>query len=185
MLHRQLASWIAGKGGRMDQGWLNAAALHCSEREQCADDAERALDEIKKYRYLQQVLADRKADNRFDAVVAKCTRYGLFVDLPGLAVGGMVHVSKLSDAYVRWNDFDETLEGGGRVWQVGTQMQVAVESVDFDRRLVDFVPVACGASRPAHGGAKPVSGASRPGRKPGPKKPAAKKPVRRVKPNRK
>ena len=74
----------------------------------------------------------------------------------------MVHVSKLSDAYVRWNDWDETLEGGGRVWQVGTQLKVAVASVDFDRRLVDFVPVA--------GGAKPVSGASRPGRKPGPKK---------------
>ena len=50
VLHRQLASWIAGKGGRLDLGWLNAAALHCSEREQRADDAERALDEIKKYR---------------------------------------------------------------------------------------------------------------------------------------
>ena len=74
--------------------------------------------------------------------MAKCTRYGLFVDLPDLAVGGMVHVSKLSDAYVRWNDFDETFEGGGKVWRVGTQMDVAVESVDFDRRLVDFVPAA-------------------------------------------
>ena len=30
VLHRQLASWIAGKGGRLDLGWLNAAALHCS-----------------------------------------------------------------------------------------------------------------------------------------------------------
>ena len=177
VLHRQLASWIAGKGGRLDLGWLNAAALHCSEREQCADDAERALDEIKKYRYLQQVLDEGKGAS-FDAVVSKCTRYGLFVDLPALAVGGMVHVSKLSDAYVRWNDWDETLEGGGRVWQVGTQLKVAVASVDFDRRLVDFVPVAggakpvSGASRPGRAGKKPglVAGASRPGRKPGPKK---------------
>ena len=141
VLHRQLASWIAGKGGRLDLGWLNAAALHCSEREQNADDAERALDEIKKYRYLQQVLEEKRGTS-FDAVISKCTRYGVFVDLPDLAVGGMVHVSKLSDAYLRWNDFDETLEGGGRTWGVGLRLKVCVEKVDFDRRLVDFVPAA-------------------------------------------
>ena len=76
----------------------------------------------------------------------------------------MVHVSKLSDAYVRWNDYDETLEGGGRVWQVGTPLKVAVESVDFDRRLVDFVPVAgrpAAARRP--GTAKKSDTAKKPG----------------------
>ena len=150
VLHRQLASWIAGKGGRLDLGWLNAAALHCSEREQIADDAERSLDEIKKYRYLQQVLEERKGTS-FDAVISKCTRYGVFVDLPDLAVGGMVHVSKLSDAYLRWNDFDETLEGGGKTWGVGQRLKVCVEKVDFDRRLVDFVPAkARGAASPRH-----------------------------------
>jgi len=136
VLHRQLASWIAGRGGRVDLAWLNGAALHCSEREQCADDAERSLEEIKKFRYLEQV-----GSKSFEAVVSKCTRYGLFVDLPALAVGGMVHVSKLSNAYVRWNDFNETLEGGGKVWRPGTKMKVRVEKVDFDRRLVDFVPI--------------------------------------------
>ena len=150
VLHRQLASWIAGKGGRLDLGWLNAAALHCSEREQIADDAERSLDEIKKYRYLQQVLEERKGTS-FDAVVSKCTRYGVFVDLPDLAVGGMVHVSKLSDAYLRWNDFDETLEGGGKTWGVGQRLKVCVEKVDFDRRLVDFMPAkARGVVSPRH-----------------------------------
>ena len=49
----------------------------------------------------------------FDAVVAKCTRYGLFVDLPALAVGGMVHISKLADDFVRFDEFHETLAGGG------------------------------------------------------------------------
>ena len=150
VLHRQLASWIAGKGGRLDLGWLNAAALHCSEREQIADDAERSLDEIKKYRYLQQVLEEGKGTS-FNAVISKCTRYGVFVDLPDLAVGGMVHVSKLSDAYLRWNDFDETLEGGGKTWGVGQRLKVCVEKVDFDRRLVDFVPAkARGVVSPRH-----------------------------------
>ena len=156
VLHRQLASWIAGKGGRLDLGWLNAAALHCSEREQVADDAERALDEIKKYRYLQQILEEKRGTS-FDAVISKCTRYGVFVDLPDLAVGGMVHVSKLSDAYLRWNDFDETLEGGGRTWSVGQRLKVCVEKVDFDRRLVDFVPASSrGGSLAKRGGFRTV-----------------------------
>ena len=139
VLHRQLASWLAGKGGRMDIAWLNTAALHCSEREQNADDAERALDEIKKYRFMQEVL-EKRPRTVFDAVVSRCTRYGVFVDIPSLALGGMVHVSKLANAYVRWNDFDETLEGGGKTWRTGTKMKVRVASVDFDRRILDFMP---------------------------------------------
>ena len=139
VLHRQLASWISGGGGRLDFGWLKRAAQNASEREQVADDAERALDEIKKYRYLEEDL--RARGSVFDAVVSKCTRYGLFVDLPALAVGGMVHISKLADDFVRFDEFHETLAGGGRTWSVGAKLKVRVEKVDFDRRQVDFVPV--------------------------------------------
>ena len=140
VLHRQLASWISGGGGRLDFGWLKRAAQNASEREQVADDAERALDEIKKYRYLEEDL--RARGSVFDAVVSKCTRYGLFVDLPALAVGGMVHISKLADDFVRFDEFHETLAGGGRTWAVGGKLKVRVEKVDFDRRQIDFVPVA-------------------------------------------
>jgi ribonuclease R len=140
VLHRQLASWISGNGGRLDLGWLKRAAQNATEREQVADDAERALDEIKKYRYLEEDL--RARGSVFDAVVAKCTRYGLFVDLPALAVGGMVHISKLADDFVRFDEFHETLAGGGKTWAVGARLKVRVEKVDFDRRQVDFVPVS-------------------------------------------
>ena len=140
VLHRQLASWISGGGGRLDLGWLKRAAQNATEREQVADDAERALDEIKKYRYLEEDL--RARGSVFDAVVAKCTRYGLFVDLPALAVGGMVHISKLADDFVRFDEFHETLAGGGRTWAVGARLKVRVEKVDFDRRQVDFVLVS-------------------------------------------
>ena len=143
VLHRQLASFLAGKGGRMDQGWLDRAAQHTSEREQAADEAERMLVEIKKYRYLQDVLA-KGGKTTFDAVVGKCTSYGLFVDLPDLAIGGMVHVSKLSQAFVRWDAAREALVDGRQVWQVGTKMKVRVAAVDFDQRKIDFVPAGEG-----------------------------------------
>ncbi len=148
VLHRQLAAYIDGKGGRMDQRWLDRAAEHASEREQVADEAERMLTEIKKYRYLEDVLRNRN-DVVFEAVVGKCASYGLFVDLPGLAIGGMVHISKLSQKFVRWDAAMETLSDGHVSWRVGTKMKVRVASVDFAQRKIDFVPVETRDS--AHG----------------------------------
>ena len=53
----------------------------------------------------------------------------------------MVHISKIADDFVRFDEFHETLVGGGRTWAVGDKLKVRVEKVDFDRRQVDFVPV--------------------------------------------
>ncbi|MGN0851973.1 MAG: ribonuclease R family protein [Kiritimatiellia bacterium] len=161
VLHRQLAAWIAGKGGRLDPAWLNRAALNATECEQVADEAERALTEIKKYRYLQAVLngSMKGVENCFEAVVGKVAHYGLFVDLPSLAIGGMVHVSRLSDAYVRWDEFSETLSGGGTTWRVGMKMNVRVAEIDFDQRKIDFVPV-----RPKNGRDTPKTRTAKPKR---------------------
>ena len=43
---------------------------------------------------------------------------------------------------MRFDEFHETLAGGGRTWAVGGKLKVRVEKVDFDRRQIDFVPVA-------------------------------------------
>ena len=102
------------------------------------------LVEIKKYRYMEDVLA-KGAKVVFDAVVGKCTPYGVFVDLPEIAIGGMVHVSKLSQSFVRWDAFKEALVDGQKTWQVGAKMKVRVAAVDFDQRKIDFVPANAGA----------------------------------------
>ena len=103
------------------------------------------LVEIKKYRYMEDVLA-KGAKVVFDAVVGKCTPYGVFVDLPEIAIGGMVHVSKLSQSFVRWDAFKEALVDGQKTWQVGAKMKVRVAAVDFDQRKIDFVPANAGPS---------------------------------------
>ena len=66
----------------------------------------------------------------------------------------MVHISKLADDFVRFDEFHETLAGGGRTWSVGDKLKVRVEKVDFDRRQIDFVPVAERAGK----GARPSRG---------------------------
>ena len=134
VLHRQLASFLAGKGGRLDRRYLAEAAEWTSMCEQLADDAERTLADIKKLRYLDA------SPETFEAVVGKCTKYGVFVDLPALAAGGMVHISKLSDRYVRYDEFADCLTDGRRTWKTGDRLDVRVETVDYKQRWVDFVP---------------------------------------------
>jgi ribonuclease R len=140
VLHRQLADYLDGKGGKMPQGYLMATAQLATEREQIADDASRQLIEIKKFRYLQQQL-DEKKPIEYRAVVAKCTNYGVFIDIPELAMGGMIHISNLSQQYVRFNPSAETLNAGGVTYRIGTVVKVQVAKVDFNQRRADFMLV--------------------------------------------
>ncbi len=134
VLHRQLSAYLAGKGGKLDRKYLADAAAHTSECEQLADDAERTLMEIKKLRYLDG------CRDTFEAVIGKCTKFGIFVDLPVLAQGGMVHISHLSDRYVRYDELQDCLTDGVQTWKVGDRINVRVASVDYKQRWVDFIP---------------------------------------------
>ncbi|MBR1920711.1 MAG: VacB/RNase II family 3'-5' exoribonuclease [Kiritimatiellae bacterium] len=139
-LHRQLADFLAGGDARRPARLLAAWARHTTEREEVAAEAERALLEIKKYRLLDEQLSSRQLVD-YDAVVTKCTPFGCFVDIPDLAVSGLVHVSVLSRRFVRFNQHDQSLSApGGGSWRVGRRMKVRVAGVDFRQRRIDFVP---------------------------------------------
>jgi ribonuclease R len=111
----------------------------CSQTELTADEAERALEEIKKYRYLAQVIADQ-SPRTFEAVVVSIVNFGAFVELVGMQLQGLVHVSELSDRFMRFDKGSGTLRAGKTVYRVGTRLQVAPARVDFDKRQIDFVP---------------------------------------------
>jgi len=139
VLHRQLAAHIAKKNAALPADYLASAAAHSTEREQRADDASRALIEIKKYRFLQQQIDD-KAPVVYNAVVSKVTSYGLFVDVLDLQLTGLVHVSTVSSKFLRHDPVKNTLGSGEEIYRLGTPLRVRVARVDFNRRLADFVP---------------------------------------------
>ena len=134
-LHRQLADFLATGNGRLPQNALDAAAKHCSEMEERADEAERALQEVKKFRFLEE------NGGVFDATVGKVTKFGLFVDVPALATSGLVHVSTLSNRFVRFDERTMTLADGRRTWRLGDTLQLKVIKVDWSNRWIDFAPV--------------------------------------------
>ena len=134
-LHRQLADFLANGNGRLPQNMLDAAAKHCSEMEERADEAERALQEIKKFRFLEE------NGGVFEATVGRVTKFGLFVDVPALATGGLVHVSTLSNRFVRFDERAMALVDGRRTWRLGDTLRLKVVKVDWNNRWIDFAPV--------------------------------------------
>ncbi|MCR5413762.1 MAG: VacB/RNase II family 3'-5' exoribonuclease [Kiritimatiellae bacterium] len=142
-LHRQLSAYLEGgaSAARVPAKILAKWAKHTSDCEETAAEAERGLLEIKKFRLLESQLSTRQILD-YDAVVVKCAPFGCFVEIPELAVSGLVHVSLLSRKFVSFNESDHSLSapGGGR-WRIGDRMRVHVAKVDFVQRKVDFVPV--------------------------------------------
>lgn len=139
-LHRQLAAYLEKRNAKVPPKLLAKWAEHTSEREEIAAEAERGLLEIKKYRLLEAQLNSRQIIE-YDAVISKCMPFGCFVEIPELAVSGLVHVSLLSRKFVRFNESDQSLSAyGGGSWRTGDRLNVHVAKVDFRQRRIDFVP---------------------------------------------
>ena len=142
-LHRQLAAWLDARTrsrAKVPPKLLAKWAEHTSECEEIAAEAERGLVEIKKFRLLEGEL-DARMPVSYSAVISKCTPFGCFVEIPELAVSGLVHISLLSRRFVRFNGSDQSLSApGGGSWHVGDRMKVHVARVDFRQRRIDFVP---------------------------------------------
>ena len=143
-LHRQLADFICGRDARVAPGLLARRAEHLSEREEIAAEAERALVEIKRFRFFERQMEEGR-DEIYDAVVSKVMPFGCFVDIPSLAASGLVHVSALSRRFLRYSESDASLSAGrGECWRAGDRLKVRVARVDFDGRKIDFVPAERG-----------------------------------------
>lgn len=136
-VHRQLDALLAG-GGPSPASELTIMADHCTQTEWRADEAERAVEEIKKFRYLQQII-DRKNMTPMEGVVVRALNFGLMVELAGLQVQGLVHISTISERLVTYDPNRMQLRDGKRTFKVGQKVRVVVKKVDFPARRVDFL----------------------------------------------
>lgn len=142
VVHRQLAAMLdAGRGKGHAKPYalapLGAMAAHCTDTEFKADEAERALLEIKKYRFLEREIEEQKLPAH-DAVIVAVTNFGMFVELLSLQLQGLVHVSTISDQFVRFDRQRQTLRAGKQVFKTGQTVRVVVKGVDFDKRRIDL-----------------------------------------------
>ena len=141
-LHRQLSAYLEGGCARVNPRILESWAKHTSEAEERATEAERALVEMKKYRFLEKEMTSRTTAVK-EGVIVKCMPFGCFVELPGIAISGLVHVSDLSRRFVKFDAANHVLyEPHGRRWKIGDRMRVRIARVDIDAHKIDFTPAA-------------------------------------------
>jgi len=123
-VHRALKRALKKKS--VDASALPAAALHCSQQERKADEAEKELMEWRIYRFLKGKLGEE-----FEGIIVDITRAGLVVELDNYFVDGIVPYADLGGDYY-FKKSDKTLVGRrlGRRFELGQRLRVVLVSVD-------------------------------------------------------
>ncbi len=136
------------------------AGAHCSANERRADEASRDVEAWLKCRYMREHLGEE-----YSGRVSAATSFGLFVQLDGLYVEGLVHITELGGEYYRFDEVKQELRGErtGVRYAVGSRVRVQVSRVDLDGRKIDFRMVRDGEEDAAMVRAKRERGADRNG----------------------
>ena len=137
--HRMIKS-----GKRPADDWLDETAAHVSMTERRADDVSRAVQDWLKCDFI----ADRVGE-RFDGTVVGVAEFGLFVELHGLFLQGLVHVSSIGREYYRFVPESMSLvaERSGERYTLGDELVVELVEVSVATRRVDLLVVARGKRR--------------------------------------
>ncbi|MEY3032864.1 MAG: Ribonuclease, partial [Planctomycetota bacterium] len=122
-------------GKRPAREGLDRLGEQCSQLERRAEAAERELVKLK----LLHFLAGR-IGSELEGVVTGVERFGLFVQGIELPAEGLVAVERLPDDRYRYDRRAHTLTGHrpGNAFRLGDRVQVRVDAVDLEKRLLEF-----------------------------------------------
>ena len=135
MVHRLLASYLAGAKSA-DKRQLESLALHSTEREIVASEAERASIKYK----MAEFMKDRIGEE-FEGVVSGLTEWGVYVELDETHVEGMAFLRDIdSDDYYRFDEarYEVVGRSSGIRLTLGSRVRIRVKGVDMNRRTLDF-----------------------------------------------
>ena len=137
LIHRML------KGERISLDDLESAAAHISMTERRAEDAERAVDA-----WLKCVYVEAHVGETFSGTVASVVEFGLFVELDGLFVQGLLHISKLGRDYYHYVPESMALvaERSGARFTLADRLEIVIEEVSVATGRIDL-KLASGVGR--------------------------------------
>lgn len=118
---------------------LKLIAEHISETERNSADAERDSKDVKMYAFLRAQLESGNPPV-YPALVTDVRNFGFFVEVPGLAMSGLVHLSTVTDDFYMFDESRGQLVGrrSSRVIKLGDAVQVQIAKVDSFKKQVDF-----------------------------------------------
>ncbi len=135
MVHRVLKRHLAiDRSDRLPGGAsLGAIATQSSARERRAMAAERDIVDLKKCQFMAE-----KIGETYHGLIVSVHSFGFFVELEEYFVEGLVHISNLEDDYYEYEEDQRRLVGQRqrRMFEIGDQVDVRVETVDIKRREI-------------------------------------------------
>lgn len=153
VVHRQLKALLRGRAQKGDQPGeatrlperLPAIAEHASTTERRAEQSERDLLQWKKVRFLAG-----RAGETFKGRITGAQPFGLFVQLDGYFVDGLVPIRTMGDDYYRYEPEAHRLvgENKGRVFRLADPVEVVLVGASQKARGLDFTLVGMAAPVP-------------------------------------
>jgi ribonuclease R len=140
VVHRILSETLTNKVlseakiAQLESG-LTRIADHCSKQEREAESAEREIIDLKKVQFMVD-----KIGEVFQGFISGVNSFGFFVELCGIFVEGLVHVSSLCDDYYRFYEKKHMLIGSNlkKMFRLGDMVSVKLIKADVDKREIDF-----------------------------------------------
>uniref|UniRef100_UPI0028AFBF71 ribonuclease R family protein n=1 Tax=Enterococcus sp. TaxID=35783 RepID=UPI0028AFBF71 len=141
IVHRLIRSYSEDVSEANQNKWaeiLPDIAMHSSQMERRAVDAEREVDALKKAEYM----AD-KVGEEFDGIISSVVKFGLFIELPN-TIEGLIHINNLKRDYFHYLENHLALVGErtGLTFKIGQKVRIKVVKADPETREIDFELVA-------------------------------------------
>nr|VFK77999.1 MAG: RNAse R [Candidatus Kentron sp. SD] len=138
LIHRAIRHIIKNgnrSGFDMTTEKLEGLGAHCSLTEHRADEATWDVMGWLKCEYMLD-----KIGEVFPGRITSVTSFGLFVELDGIYVEGLVHVSALGNDYYHFDPIHHRLLGERtrRIYRLADAIKVRLVRVDLDQRKIDF-----------------------------------------------
>ncbi len=135
VVHRILGALMAGSTSGLVPAKLEKLALHCSETERRAEDAERELIEWKKINFMAEHVGDE-----FSALITNTMPFGFFVELDDWYIEGLVPLESLPGDRWGYNETTRQIIGSRsrRRFSIGDKVTVRLDRVDAVERKLAF-----------------------------------------------
>lgn len=132
--HRLLQFYLDG-GKSVDEEVVEQQAVHCSQMESLAANAER--DSIK---YMQVKFMQDQGDKEFLGVISGVTEWGIYVEVIENKCEGMVRIREIKDDYYTFDEKQYALVGevSKNTLQLGDEVWVKVKNADLVKKQLDF-----------------------------------------------
>ena len=139
MVHRLIERYMIDNQPSVSQSEYEVLCKHASEMERKAADMERESVKYKQAEYLQD-----KIGRVFEGLISGISKWGIYVELKGNKCEGLVRYNTFDDDiyYLDEENFRIIGQESGKIYRLGDEVRVRVESVDLIKKQMDFILIS-------------------------------------------